>query len=103
MDMAISHIGGATQAQPAQQTGSTGALPQAAADQTGPRPHSRQASVEMTGAGTPMFGPRHIPESPQGRPLTPSVASAGGSFERKEEKRDGLGASASPSVRNLLS
>jgi hypothetical protein len=67
-----------------------------------PRPHSRQASVEMTGTGTPRFGARAVPESPQARPLTPSAA-AGGPFDRREERRDGLGASASPSVKNLLS
>ena len=78
-------------------------LAQVATDQSAPRPHSRQTSVEMTGTGTPMFGPRHVPESPQVRPLTPSAASASGSFDRKDEKRDGLGASASPSVKNLLS
>jgi hypothetical protein len=78
-------------------------IAQAAADQAGPaaRPHSRQESVEMTGTGTPRFGPRPVPESPQARPLTPSVPAA--SLDRREERRDGLGASASPSVKNLLS
>lgn len=72
-------------------------IAQAATDQSAPRPNSRQASVEMT--GTPRYGPRAVPESPQQRPLTPS---AGPNFA-KDERRDGLGASASPSVKNLLS
>ena len=72
-------------------------IAQAASEQSSTRPHSRQDSVEMT--GTPRFGPRPVPGSPQQRPLTPS---AGSSFSR-DERRDGLGASASPSVKNLLS
>lgn len=72
-------------------------IAQAASEQS-VRPHSRQASVEMT--GTPRFGPRHVPpESPQQRPLTPS----GSGMALRDERRDGLGASASPSVKNLLS
>ncbi len=78
-------------------------IAQAATDQTGPaaRPHSRQASSEMIATGTPRFGTRPVPESPQVRPLTPSGSAA--NVDRRDERRDGLGASASPSVKNLLS
>ncbi|KAJ9608899.1 putative PHD type zinc finger protein with BAH domain-containing protein [Cladophialophora chaetospira] len=84
-------------------TQSLAQIAQAATEQTGPaaRPHSRQDSVEMTGTGTPRFGPRPVPESPQARPLTPSGSAA--NIDRRDERRDGLGASASPSVKNLLS
>ncbi|EXJ86605.1 hypothetical protein A1O3_03558 [Capronia epimyces CBS 606.96] len=70
-------------------------IAQAASEQTG-RPQSRQASVEMT--GTPRFGARPVPESPHQRPLTPAGAP---SF--RDDRRDGPGASASPSLKNLLS
>ncbi|OAL34702.1 hypothetical protein AYO20_06119 [Fonsecaea nubica] len=72
-------------------------IAQAAGDQSVGRPHSRQASVEMT--NTPRFGPRPVTGSPQQRPLTPSAPPA---FTR-DDRRDNLGASASPSVKNLLS
>ncbi|EXJ70546.1 uncharacterized protein A1O5_06616 [Cladophialophora psammophila CBS 110553] len=72
-------------------------IAQVAGDQGVGRPHSRQASVEMT--GTPRFGPRPVTGSPQQRPLTPSTGPA---FNR-DDRKDGLGASASPSVKNLLS
>ncbi|KAI1610564.1 bromodomain and PHD finger-containing protein 3 [Exophiala viscosa] len=68
-------------------------IAQAAADQGG-LTHSRQASVD----GTPRFGARAIPESPQQRPITPAGPPA-----LKEERKEGPGASASPSLRNLLS
>ncbi|ETI28457.1 hypothetical protein G647_00906 [Cladophialophora carrionii CBS 160.54] len=78
-------------------------IAQAATDQAGTatRPHSRHESMELTSTGTPRFGPRPVPESPQARPLTPSASA--GTLDRREERRDGLGASASPSVKNLLS
>jgi hypothetical protein len=68
-------------------------IAQAATDQAG-RPHSRQPSVEMT----PRYGVRPFPESPNQRPITPA-----GAQQLKDDKRDGPGASASPSLRNLLS
>ncbi|KIX06521.1 uncharacterized protein Z518_04497 [Rhinocladiella mackenziei CBS 650.93] len=71
-------------------------IAQAASEQTG-RPHSRQTSVEMAGT-TPRFGPRPFPESPQQRPITPSSG-----LGLREDRRDGPGASASPSLKNLLS
>lgn len=64
------------------------------AEQAG-HPHSRQPSVEM--GNTPRFVSRAIP-SPTQRPITPS-----GGLPARDEKRDGTGASASPSLRNLLS
>lgn len=80
----------------ARQPNSSQSLAQIAqqAEQAG-RPHSRQASVEMT--GTPRFGPLAVP-SPTQRPITPSAG-----VPARDEKRDGPGASASPSLRNLLS
>ncbi|KAG9772798.1 hypothetical protein KCU88_g6051, partial [Aureobasidium melanogenum] len=71
-------------------------IAQTVSDPSAP-PHSRQTSVEMS--GTPRFGTRAIPESPHQRPPTP----AGGSGVLREEKRDATGASASPSLKNLLS
>ncbi|KAK5197522.1 putative PHD type zinc finger protein with BAH domain-containing protein [Exophiala xenobiotica] len=70
-------------------------IAQAATEQGG-RTHSRQASVEVT--NTPRFGPRSFPESPQQRPITPAGAAG-----LRDERRDGPGASASPSLKNLLS
>ncbi|KAJ9632568.1 putative PHD type zinc finger protein with BAH domain-containing protein [Knufia peltigerae] len=71
-------------------------IPQASAEQPG-QSHSRHASSDIT--GTPRFGPRPISESPHQRPITPAAAATG----LKDDKRDGSGASASPSLKNLLS
>ena len=49
MDMAISYVGGTTQTQPAQQTGPTGSLPQAVAEQAG-RASLPQDRVEISDA-----------------------------------------------------
>ncbi|EXJ85434.1 hypothetical protein A1O1_05798 [Capronia coronata CBS 617.96] len=70
-------------------------IAQAASEQTA-RPQSRQTSAEMT--GTPRFGARIFPESPKQRPHTPASGPV-----LRDDRRDGPGASASPSLRNLLS
>jgi len=64
-----------------------------AASEQGPAPHSRRPSAD--GAGTPRVGAR-LMESPTQRPITPASGS-------RDDPRAGPGASASPSLRNLLS
>lgn len=70
-------------------------IPHTPGEQPG-RSHSRHPSIEVS--GTPRFGRGPVPESPHQRPMTPAVASG-----LKDDKRDGPGASASPSLKNLLS